>query len=147
MSEATIETTARLWVDPARVVHETLDGEVILIELERGNYYALRGGGAAVWSLALAGASTDGAAEALAAAHPEAGDAVAEDVGRLVAELHAEELLGWAPDEPPATVTSPPFGGIWETPVLQKFTDMQDFLRTDPIHDVDAAGWGHADAA
>ena len=29
----------------------------------------------------------------------------------------------------------------YEHPVLQKYTDMEDLLLLDPIHDVDEAGW------
>jgi len=31
----------------------------------------------------------------------------------------------------------------FEKPKLQKFTDMQDLLLLDPIHEVDEAGWPH----
>jgi hypothetical protein len=42
-------------VDPRRVVHETIDGETILIALETGVYYSLSGSGPEVWDLVLAG--------------------------------------------------------------------------------------------
>ena len=32
----------------------------------------------------------------------------------------------------------------FEKPVLQKYSDMQDLLLLDPIHEVDEAGWPHA---
>ena len=32
----------------------------------------------------------------------------------------------------------------FEAPILQKYTDMQDLLLLDPIHEVDEAGWPHA---
>ena len=31
--------------------------------------------------------------------------------------------------------------GAYRTPVLSIYTDMQDLLLLDPIHDVDQAGW------
>jgi hypothetical protein len=32
----------------------------------------------------------------------------------------------------------------FERPVLQKYSDMQDLLLLDPIHEVDETGWPHA---
>jgi hypothetical protein len=34
-----------------------------------------------------------------------------------------------------------PIEGKFEAPVLQKYTDMQDLLLLDPIHDTDETGW------
>ncbi|MBX3014591.1 MAG: hypothetical protein KF832_23935 [Caldilineaceae bacterium] len=35
----------------------------------------------------------------------------------------------------------------FETPVLNEFTDMQERLLLDPIHEVDHAGWPHRKVA
>jgi hypothetical protein len=32
-------------------------------------------------------------------------------------------------------------------PPISKFTDMQDIILLDPVHEVDARGWPHASAA
>jgi hypothetical protein len=32
-------------------------------------------------------------------------------------------------------------GGAFSPPVLQKFSDMQELLLVDPIHEVKAEGW------
>jgi hypothetical protein len=31
----------------------------------------------------------------------------------------------------------------FEPPVLEKFTDMQDLILLDPVHEVDERGWPH----
>jgi hypothetical protein len=64
--------------------------------------------------------------------------------------LTAEQLI--VPD----TLPAPPLNGVLEKalaqaggaangvftrPVLTKFTDMQDLLLLDPIHDVNSSGW------
>ena len=36
------------------------------------------------------------------------------------------------------------FGAKFEKPVLQKYSDMQDLLLLDPIHEVDEMGWPNA---
>ena len=35
-----------------QVLHESIDGEVIAIDLATGNYYSLRGSGADIWRIA-----------------------------------------------------------------------------------------------
>ena len=45
----------RFRVDSRRVVHETIDGETILIDLQSGNYYSLGGCGSSVWDLLTRG--------------------------------------------------------------------------------------------
>lgn len=41
----------------------------------------------------------------------------------------------------------PPVVGAFVAPVLHKYTDMQEFMLVDPLHDVEAdAGWPHVKA-
>jgi hypothetical protein len=143
----------RISIDPQQVIHETVDGEVILIALQTGCYYSIEGTGAKVWTALAAGRST---AEVIAelesayVAEPGAiGAAVSELVERIVAEQLAApvDLNGSTPavDErqaQPAADRAP-----FKPPVFHKFTDMQDFLLVDPIHDVGDAGWPHAQTA
>jgi Coenzyme PQQ synthesis protein D (PqqD) len=139
----------RFRIDPEKVIHETLDGEVILIAVTTGAYYSLEGSGAEIWAGMLTGRTAPEVAEELEArydAEPGAiGDAVAELVGRLVAEQLALPVPadGAAPSSPAATNGGPPKREPFAPPVLHKFTDMQDFLLLDPIHDVGDAGWPH----
>ena len=50
-------------VDRRRVVHETIDGEAILIHMETGFYYSLEGSGSEIWSGLVAGRATEDIAE------------------------------------------------------------------------------------
>src|SRR3954471_9985518 len=91
-------------IDPQQVVHETIDGETILIHLKTGAYYSLSGCGPEIWSLLVDGWSDEAAAEELAGRYPDSADA-AEATRAFVHELVREELLqdGAAGDaeEPP----------------------------------------------
>ena len=40
-----------------QIVHETIDGETVVINLDSGSYYSLEGSGADLWSRLLAGES------------------------------------------------------------------------------------------
>ena len=123
------------------VIQETVDGEALIIHTPSGCYYSLEGTGEHLWNALLAGYSS---AE-IAAAYPSAGEGTAaalNDAVELFArQLQAEQLLlpcdlTAAPG--PITPAAHPF----VNPVLQKFTDMQELLLVDPIHEVDPqAGW------
>ena len=130
-------------VDPQRVVHETIDGETILIHLMTGAYFSLSGCGPEIWSLLVDGWSDEAAAEELARRYPDqadAGEATRAFVDRLVAEELVEES-GEPAEQPPGAEM--PSGRPFDPPAVQKYTDMQYFLLLDPIHEVEAAGWPH----
>ena len=99
------------------VLDEVFDGEAVLVNLRTGRYYSLDAAATEVWGAVVAG-------EPL----PDGGAAFAR---RLVDEELAitDELLPEPSDD----------GG----PTMEVFTDMEDILLLDPIHDVDyeAAGW------
>ena len=134
-------------VNRPNVAAETVDGEVLMIHLGTGNYYSLRGTGAAIW-------------EAIELAVPRSavvsglrehfnGDAQGQDTDAVVdaflAELAGEDLIvpDDAPDDAPDDSWDPSSCGPGsEPPELEKFTDMQHLILLDPVHEVDETeGW------
>ena len=132
-------------------MHETIEGEVILIALDTGTYYSLRGSGADVWEGIGHGASQDEIAAGLQRRYDGLPDEIGKAVAALLAQLEGERLIeaaeevdesGWdASDGAPAT--KPPF----VAPVFERHTDMQDLILLDPVHDVTEAGWPHVASA
>jgi hypothetical protein len=119
-----------------RVVSETIDGEVVAIDLESGRYYSLEGLAARAWEAILAGQDIDAVVDAVAAEAGVGADEARADVSAFLAELEAEGLLlGGNGDGPRA----PGPGHV--SLVLHRYTDMQDLIVLDPIHDVDETGW------
>ena len=161
----------QLRINAPHVVHETIDGETILIHLGTGAYYSLEGLGAHVWGLAVSG-SDESEIVADAQSHYDANpQLVAEAVGSLLRELLDEGLLasseaidgdgvngmtvngdvGAAPTADPTLQPDAPPSSLpveFVAPVLSKYTDMQEFMLIDPIHDVEEeAGWPHVKAS
>ncbi len=138
-----------LVVDPSQVVHETIEGEVILIQLSQANYYSLAGSGKEIWEMICAGVRPAAIAERLEAAYPQHKGDIPGDVERLLTQLRDEGLVReTSPGTPSASsngsppVDAPaPAGGEYVPAKLEKYTDMQDFLLVDPIHDVAPEGW------
>lgn len=142
-----------LRVNHPTVVAEVVEGEVILINLETGNYYSLGGSGAVVWELVDTGRDREQLLAAAEARFEGERAAIRESVGGLLDQLVAEDLVvadeaepGTAPAAtngaaPAAADGAAPERVAFEPPVLGKYTDMQEFILLDPIHDIAEAGW------
>jgi hypothetical protein len=125
------------------IVHETVDGEVIAIDLVSGSYYSLAGSGPAVWEQLGNGASEAEIGAALAGQFEADGETIAGAVSALLGELRESGLIvsdeqgGEATSVMAVSAEKAPF----EAPRLERYTDMKDYFLLDPIHEVDTAGW------
>ena len=130
------------------VVHETIDGETILIHMGTGTYYSIEGAGSDIWNLAAAGHAKLRVVDQIAEHYGADTDVVTRCVEELTAELVDEDLLIPVPSGAEEAVELPLLtAAAFVEPVLHKYTDMQEFMLVDPLHDVDvAAGWPHAAA-
>jgi Coenzyme PQQ synthesis protein D (PqqD) len=139
-------------VNDGAVIHETIDGETVVIDLATGTYFSLRDSAAAIWSSVVNGATPESAAAALAERYDGTAETFRAAAAELLEELARENLVvataGAIEMLPPGAQTAAerlPFS----RPVLEKYTDMQDIILLDPVHHVDAAtGWPnvvHAD--
>ena len=130
-------------VNGPRVIFENIEGELILVHMERGTYYSTDETGAQIWSLIEAQSSVTEICDVLQARYDARPGEIADAVSRFIGRLVAEELI--APGESSNAPRSPvpPNGkkGPFTAPSLQSYRDMQDMLSLDPIHDVEAAGW------
>lgn len=120
--------------------HELIDGEVVVIQFDTGNYYSLAGAAADLWQRLLSPATTAD----LLALFTDAPAEAAADIEAFVNELLAEGLLRPAQ---PAAAPSPAAPLGYAKPELNKYTDMQQLLLADPLHEVEEAGWPHTKPA
>jgi len=138
--------TSRHRLNAPLVSSEVIDGEVIIIHLDNGNYYSMQGVGEWIWSRLVAGETTDHIAQHVTR-HYECDQPLAlRAVDRLVAELLAEGLIvptsgAGAEAESAASGAGTVPRADFHEPVLNKYTDMQNLLMVDPIHEVTEQGW------
>jgi len=130
-----------------RFVDETIDGEALVMDMVRGNYYSCEGASAVAWNALKQGLDVDAVAAVLVAAYALAPEQASSDLDSFVAALLAEEMLverpDAAPDAAPATAPVAARAGPYEGLRLDRFTDLADLILLDPVHDVSEAGWPH----
>ena len=141
----------RYRVDRSKIIFEAFEDETVLINLDSGSYYSFPGSGALIWDLISSGRSIGEVVAQLQQRFPDATDeieiCVLDFIGklveeRLVLEQDAGDLEAIALGEQPPLRKGTE--SKFEKPCLQKYSDMQDLLLLDPIHEVDEMGWPNA---
>ena len=128
----------------SKIIHEAFEDEVITGNLERGHYYSIEGSGAEIWRLLLAGLTVPEMAEHFSNHDPSNRETIASGIREFVDRLLEEGLIAPSEnseDELPAKNLPLARRTVFAPPVLQKYTDMEELLLLDPIHEVDETGW------
>jgi len=141
-----------LRVNTPNVVHETIDGEAILLDLKTGNYFSLDGPGAIIWDYIANTGDWRKAIDLIVQNQDNHKESIILSVEKFIAELVEEALLvpvkddsGFSKDDITAYENNLITAGVdFVEPLVNKYSDMQDLLLLDPIHDVDDKGWPEA---
>jgi len=136
-----------LRINTPNVVGEEFEGEVVVVNLESGCYFSLMGSAKDIWkTLVQSSASPESIIVTLEENLDCSGIDVAAEVVPFLDELKKLELVVPTDSSGPtsSTLHEPQGDSIrprFEAPRVEIFTDLQDILLLDPIHDVDEAGW------
>lgn len=133
-------------VKSASVIHETINDEAVIVNLDSGTYFSLDSAASFVWDALVVGHSTDAVATAAAAGYALDPAQAGEHVRALTEQLLQHDLLveGTPPAPPPAPLTAPAArDAVFSGMGLHVYRDMEELLMLDPIHDVTEAGWPH----
>jgi len=131
------------------IIHETIDDEVVIVDLEKGFYYSLRGTAAQIWMKLIAGVKEAEIINFLSSQYKTNLLQIEPPVKDFIQQLVAENIIsqtstesienipgGFKPSHNPS-----PEQGEFSPPIMEKFTDMSELLLLDPIHEVDETGW------
>lgn len=133
------EFKGRYQLASSDIACEEFDGEMVVLNLASGHYFALNQSASFLMQAVLSGHAID----QLAAINTLSFSA--EDVTRFFADLASHDLI--APDGaaeacPVDTDTVQSAQALTEKPVLEVHDDLADLIIADPIHDTDVAvGW------
>jgi hypothetical protein len=123
---------------------EVLADEVVVLNVETGIYFSMRGLAAALWRDLAAGHRVEELAH-----HADEQGYGAQRVTEFVSELIRRGLMRPSSHPPAAGVLSSAAllqAGSAEL-IFEVYEDMQDLILSDPIHDVDESmGWPHRTA-
>ncbi len=140
-------------VNRQQVVHDTIDGEVVSINLESGNYYSMNDLAAEIWNWIHAEGMHSKIVRRLYEQYDGNPSEMADSLERFIQQLLEEGLIREIEAKntelamPSAVKARPSLSSAQKKPFvapkLEKYTDMQEFLLVDPIHEVDEEGWPH----
>lgn len=126
------------------VVSEVFDAETVVVDLVAGRYYAFNAAATAIWSRLALRPTLDEVAAALTPAFGGAERARAE-VAPFLDRLVAAGLVLRTDGAPAETTAAAAPPALAERPLppadFEVFTDLEDLLVLDPIHELDESGW------
>ncbi|MEO0926283.1 MAG: PqqD family protein [Cyanobacteria bacterium J06643_13] len=140
----------KISVNLPSIVSETIDGEVVIVNLLKGDYYSLFNTAADIWSLIEQGTTRSNIAQTMQLNYDCSDVDLAAEVDRFVTKLDEEGLIATSteqelsdPPNPSAPTQQPQ--SKFQLPAIEKFTDMEELLLLDPIHEADEdKGWPNA---
>src|SRR5262245_15683612 len=122
------------------VVAEQFDTEVIAIHLETGRYYSMEKSAVTIWSLLTIGATLPEILAEVTARYEGEPVLIAATVQQFIDELQKAQLIVVHTNGIHADFSTlfPLSEKVrFEPPLLFEYSDMQDLLLLDPIHEVD----------
>ncbi len=137
-------------INPANAIYDQVDGDIIIIHLGNGNYYNLTEVGAMIWIEVCKSTSIESLKESLICKYQVSDSQLHSDIELFIAQLQEQELIliedndCESVDEIEQQIDQIALKladrSDYTKPELNVFTDMQDFLLVDPIHEVDDQG-------
>ena len=144
-----------------KVISQTIDGEAVVVNLDSGCYYSLNRTASALLDFLSQGLT---AGEIAARAFTSAGEGSAkseasspgeieDQVRQFIDRLLDEGILRERPGSDSSASGTPPSSGLsaaspldpdqlrLEPPVITRYSDMQELLLLDPVHEVTDSGW------
>ncbi len=130
------------FADTGRFPNDTIDGETVLIDSEKGHLFLFMGIGPQVWERLIAGASVDELVNEVSARY---GAGAAVPTKSFIEALEQAQMLrnDPAPSAAPASA-SIAWPESFVAPTLERYDQIADIISMDPIHEVDPnKGWPH----
>lgn len=134
---------AHLKINTPGVVHETVDAEVVIVNLDNGLYFSTDQVGTSVWGMLAEGRSVEAILDWAHSTYDVENPELTADLNAFLTQLEDNQLVVPVddPPQPEPNSLTPPVPAAYVRPELQVYSDMEELLLLDPVHDVGDAGW------
>jgi hypothetical protein len=128
---------------PEHVVHENIDGEVIILNLKDGLYHTLNDAAGFIWARMVDGVDPASLSQPFSVEFDISDKGIADSLVTVLVKAALKENLievdgDWSSSDTSQLLDS----GHPQLPVIHTYRDMQAALVLDPVHDVDhRTGW------
>lgn len=135
-------------INTPKVVDEIFEDEIIIINFDNGDYFTLRQSAVNIWKGIKNRQSMAMIVENLQTQYEANEEEVENAVLQMIDTFLKENLIRSNNEvvDKNDIITEKVTARIpFEPAIFEKFTDMNDLLLLDPVHDVDEKGWPHVD--
>jgi len=124
-----VNSTDRYEVSSANIVHETIEGEVVIVNLDNGRYYSAKGLGHVVWDFLKSGGTHGELLDALTSQFPDKRKEIERTTAKMIGDLRAEGLMVNSPNGAGAhesmQLTREKVGAVFDPPMLTRHPDYE----------------------
>lgn len=131
-------------INEANISHDRLEGEVIIVDLSSGSYFSTSLVGADIWTLVSSKVDKNKIIEELSNIYKLDILETKNQIECFITELINNNLIKEVDlnEDFPINLPQDIVRLKWENPRLEKYTDMWDLIKMDPIHETDTdIGW------
>lgn len=138
-----MDTSKRYSIFDRNIISDVFGAEVVLVNLVTGVYYSLQGTATPIWLRVLNHYSIDESIAELCQLHEGDPSAIQTEVLAFYQQLLENQLIRVSEEQEkkPLAMSQEAAKTPFTTPVMNKYSDMQEILLLDPVHDVDKEGW------
>lgn len=127
-----------------RVVAESIDNEVIAVDLQAGVYHTITGAGTIIWKALNDGYTREQIIQQLLSHYDTTAATVEQEVDDLIGKLVDYDLIRAGQQISPApnvASAEPKTKERFAPSEVVVYRDMEDVLKLDPVHDFEEYGW------
>ncbi len=138
-----MEGNFRFNIFDKNIISDVFGEEVVLVNLETGIYFSLRASASQIWVRHINNYSVDEIISDVALLYEVENNDLSIQIHNFIQQLIDKQLIKSSElaEKISINLNNQVQKTIFTTPVLEIFSDMQEILLLDPVHDVDKAGW------
>jgi hypothetical protein len=138
-----MQNSQRFSIFDNNIINDIFGEEVVLVNLETGVYYSLRSSATQIWKRIINQYSIEEIVIDLLAIYQIDEKELFIEIQQFIQSLLEKKIIKAADFDNKIKVESSPVieKVAFSSPLIETFSDMQEILLLDPVHDVDKAGW------